>query len=186
MLSPEQLRPFKLRIEDYELLDRTGAFDEGGTELIEGMIVAVSPEMRPHTRVKNQLMLRFEGAIAATDRLLEALVEPTLSLPPHNMPQPDVLIARTDARDVYFGLQDAALVVEVGASSLRSDLGVKKLMYAEQGVPELWVVDVAGRHVHQFWSPAGGDYAETRVVPLAGELRSATMPDLAIDGSGIL
>jgi hypothetical protein len=37
-----------------------------------------------------------------------------------------------------------------------------------------------------FWSPADGDYREQRTVPLAGELRSATLPDLAIDGSGIL
>ena len=31
-----------------------------------------------------------------------------------------------------------------------------------------------------------GGYAESRVVPLEGLLASATLPDLAIDGSGIL
>ncbi|MFS0772922.1 Uma2 family endonuclease [Sphingomonas sp. 1P08PE] len=186
MLAPAEPQPFKLRIEDFELLDRAGAFEGAKVEMIEGVVVAVNAEMLPHTRLKAELMFRFRLALRALGSRYDAFVEPSLSLPPHNMPEPDILIARADATGAYFGLHDAALVVEIGATSLRGDLGVKKRMYAAQGLPEYWVVDVARREVHQFWTPAGSDYADTRLVALDGELRSATVAELAIDGAGIV
>ena len=39
------------------------------------------------------------------------------------------------------------LVVEVGASSLKDDLGRKRLMYERIGIEEYWVVDVDAREV---------------------------------------
>lgn len=51
-------------------------------------------------------------------------------------------------------------------------------------MPEYWVVDGEANQVHQFWEPRDGVYAETSVVPLAGELASATLPGLAIEASG--
>ena len=187
LLTLEDSRPIKLTVEDYVLLAGAGAFDAyRRTELIEGVIIEVNAELRPHARVKNQLMLRLSRAIEASGLAYEAFVEPTLALPPVNMPEPDVMVARYEPADDYFRLEHAMLVAEVGASSLRTDLGPKRAIYAEHGVPEYWVVDVEGRRVHQFWSPADGAYRETRTVPLAGELRSATLPALAIDGAGIL
>lgn len=41
-------------------------------------------------------------------------------------------------------------VVEVGASSLRDDLGAKRLLYERLGVAESWVVHVAERRVIAF------------------------------------
>ncbi len=42
------------------------------------------------------------------------------------------------------------LVVEVSESSLQRDRGVKLAMYAEAGVPEVWIVDIPGRHLEVF------------------------------------
>ena len=186
MQTPGDLRPFKLRIEDYELLDQAGAFDGCKVELIDGVIVAVQSEANPHVRIKNELMFRFRLALRAMGSTLDAYVEPTLSLPPHNMPEPDVLISGYDPAAKYFGLRDVAIVIEVGVSSLRGDLSDKRDMYARQGVPEYWVVAVEARQVHQFWRPEDGAYVEGRVVPLAGPLASATVPGLAVDGSGMI
>jgi len=186
MLLPTDVRPFRLTLEDYGLLAEAGAFAGRRVELIEGVIVEVNAETRQHVLVKNRLSHRLQAALEAIGAGMEAVVEPTLALPPHNMPEPDVMIVRTDAADLYFGLADVVMVVEVGVSTLASDLGLKMRMYAEQGLPEYWVVDVARREVHQFWTPAGSDYADTRLVALDGELRSATVAELAIDGAGIV
>jgi Uma2 family endonuclease len=186
MMPSSDLQPFKLRIEDYELLDRAGAFDGRRTELIEGVIVAVNSEMLPHTRIKNELMFRLRLALRDRSDPYDAYVEGSLAFAPHNMPQPDVLVARIDAKGAYFNQHDVVLVIEVGATSLRGDLGIKRTLYADQGVPEYWVVDVDGRQVHQFWTPVDGSYADSRIVPLAGALQSATLSDLTIDGRGIL
>ena len=184
---PDSPQPFPLRIEDYELLDRAGAFEGRRVELIEGVIVSVNAEYSPHMFVKNELMFRLRLALRAIGSRHDAFVEPTLALPPHSLPEPDVVVADlTPSANDYVRVRQVALVIEVGASTLRGDLGVKRRMYAAQNVPEYWVVDVNGREVNQFWTPRDGGYHETRVVPLAGELRSLTMPDLAIDGAGII
>lgn len=180
------LQPFKLRIDDYLLLDQAGVFAASKVELIEGVIVAVNAEMVAHNRLKNELMFRLRLALRALGSVLDAYVGPTLSLPPFNMPEPDVMIARYDTTHDYFGLLHVAIVIEVGASSLKGDLGGKRDMYARHGISEYWVVAVGAREVHQFWSPADGAYREQRTVPLAGPLASVTVPNLMIDGRGIL
>ena len=186
MQTPGDLRPFKLRIDDYELLDRAGAFDACKVELIDGVIVAAQSEAMPHVRIKNELMFRLRLALREMVSALEAYVGPTLALPPHNMPEPDVLISADDPAAKYFELKDVAIVIELGASSLRGDLGDKRDMYARQGVPEYWVVAVEARQVRQFWRPEDGAYAEGCAVPLAGPLASATVPGLSVDGSGMV
>ncbi len=186
MLAPGDLQPFKLRIDDYLLLDRAGVFETCRVELIEGVIVAVNAEMLPHNRLKNELMFRLRLALREQGSPFDAYVEPTLSLPPFNMPEPDVMVARHDPAQDYFGIRDVAIVIEVGASSLRTDLGSKRDMYAHQGIPEYWVVAVDAREVHLFWAADDGTYLEQRTMPLAGPIASATVPDLTIDGRGIL
>lgn len=186
MLAPEDLRPFKLRIEDYELLDGAGAFATQRVELLEGVVVAVNSEHMPHGRLKSEIMFRLRLALRAIGSDLDAYADVSMALPPHNMPEPDVLVARSDAAGDYWTGPDAAIVIEVAASTLRSDLGVKKHLYAEHGIPEYWVADIERRQVHQFWGPGDGDYLHARVMPLAGDIRSATVPDLIVNGAGIL
>ena len=83
--------PLKLTIEDYALLDDAGVFDAyQKVELIEGMLVAMNGEYRRHTVMKNELMFRLRLALLALQSPYTAMVEPTLALPPHNLPQPDV------------------------------------------------------------------------------------------------
>ncbi len=186
MLAPEDLRPFKLRIEDYELLDGAGAFAMQRVELIEGVVVTVNSEHLPHTRLKNELMFRLRIALRDRAMAFDAFVEASLALPPYDMPDADIVVADSGARGTYLGMADVAIVIEVAASSLRADLGIKKRLYATHGIPEYWVADVTGRQLHQFWAPHDGDYRDTRIVPLAGPIASVTLPDLVIDGAGIL
>lgn len=186
LMASGDLPPFKLRIEDYELLDRAGAFYGHRVQLIGGKLVVVNAQLQGHIVVKNRLSRRFQHALEGLNSPLEALVEATLALSPHDLPDPDILLAATTQARDYIQVGQAALVVEVADTSIRHDLGEKRDLYSRNAVPEYWVVDMNTRQVHQFWSIAEGSYAESRVVPLAGPLASLTMPDLVIDGSGIL
>jgi Uma2 family endonuclease len=177
----------KLRIEDFELLDRAGAFDEyGKVELIDGVIEVMNGEFRRHTYAKNELTFRLRLALEALGSERKAFCEASLALPSHNLSQPDVIVALGGVDERYYELRDVAIVIEVADSSAARDLGAKFTMYAAQGVPEYWVVALPTGELHQFWAPSDDGFAERRVVPLAGELRSATMLELAIDGRGIL
>lgn len=179
--------PFKLRIEDFELLDRGGTFEGyAKVELIDGVILAMNAEYSLHTLIKNELMFRLRLALQALTSEYTALVEPTLALPPYSLPEPDVLVTRTPSGREYFRADLVAIVIEVADSSAANDLGPKRQLYAGKGLREYWVLDLPGGRMHQFWAPEGDDYREMRTVPLDGDLRSITLPELAIDGRGLI
>lgn len=179
--------PLKLRIEDFELLNRAGVFDAyHKAELIEGVIEVMNGEFRRHSRVKSQLTFRLQLALEAIGSDFAAFSEATLALSPHNLPEPDVIVAIGGLDDRYYERRDIAIVIEVADSSITRDLGAKCAMYAHETVPEYWVVALQTGEIHQFWKPRDGRFGDHRVVPLAGEVCSATLPELTIDGRGIL
>ena len=184
----ETHRAVKLTVEYFEVLDRAGVLDRHRrAELIDGSIVEMSPMGPRHSIVMTRILLALHNSLADIGSNVTAMSAPTIAMPPHNAPEPDITLARASIdQDGYVDQSAVVLAVEISVSTLRHDLNFKRDLYARGGLPEYWVVDVDGRQVHQFWSPVDGAYAETRIVPLAGELRSATLPDLVIDGSGIL
>lgn len=177
---------FKLRLQDVELLQRAGVLDGRKVELIEGVLIAVSPQLRPHSYVKNELNHRFRMALSALGSALSAQSEATVEITPETAPETDIALTDAPMGDGYVPVASVALAIEVADTSLRRDLGEKRDIYAAAGVPEYWVVDVNKAHVHRFAEPRDGVYRAEPPIPLAGELRSLTMPDLAIDGRGIL
>ena len=187
MLAPGELNPFKLTVDAFRVLDDAGVFaGSGRAELIEGMLVAMSPQQRPHSFAKNELTYRLRVALEALGSPFAAQSEPTVALSPHSALEPDIVLTDAPRGEGYVPAVSLALAVEIADSSLRHDLGDKKSLYAHAGVPEYWVVDVAKGVVHRFWQPSDGVYRAERPVQLAGELRSLTIPDLAVDGASIL
>ena len=175
-------RAVKLRVEDYLALDRLGAFDiYGKTELIEGEIVYMNAQHRAHARIKSRLHVLLATALAELGVELEALVEGSVTMPPHNVPEPDIAITADPEGDGLIPLASLAMVVEVADTTLRSDLGLKQRIYARQGVPEYWVVDVKAGIVHQMWSPDAGRYREKRVVGFGERIAAASITGLAIE-----
>jgi Uma2 family endonuclease len=61
---------------------------------------------------------------------------------------------------------DVLLVIEVADSSLAGDLGAKMEQYARAGIPRYWVMDVAGRILHDCREPErfGRRYRKQRQV----------------------
>lgn len=59
---------------------------------------------------------------------------------------------------------DLALVVEVAETTLSHDLGLKRRVYAEAGIPVYWVIDGARAVIHVHAEPVDGDYAEIHSV----------------------
>ena len=78
-----------------------------------------------------------------------------------------------------------ALVVEVASSTLADDLGIKLRIYAAHGIPEYWVVDVEARVIHRMWSPGPKGYARRDVVGFGARIEAATIPELAVETSGL-
>ena len=171
--------PVKLRVEDYLLLDGSGAFaDYAKTELIDGEIVYMNAQHRPHARIKTELAIRLHAALQACGSDLAMLIEAALKMPPHNVPEPDILLTREPYGQGLVPLESVALVVEVADATLANDLRRKAMIYAVGGVPEYWVVDVAREMVIRMWMPAGGAYTDRDEVPLGSRIGAATIAGL--------
>lgn len=176
-------RPFsaKLTVEDYLLLDRSGAFDAyAKTELIDGRVYAVNATMSEHFIAASRLFRRLADSCDALGTGIEAWAEGSVEIAPHNVPQPDMIVTSATPAAGLAAIEAILLVVEVAATTLVRDLNRKRRVYARAGVPEYWVVNVAARVVHQMWSPAADTYAERREIPFGTPIEAATVPGLRV------
>jgi Uma2 family endonuclease len=177
--------PLKLRVEDYLALDRSGAFaDYAKTELIEGEIVFMNAQHRPHARVKMELGFGLRDAVGRVPGL-GVLIEVSIEAPPHNVPEPDIVVTSEPDGDGLVPLSSVKLIVEVADTTLRNDLERKASLYARCGVPEYWVADVNGRVIHQLWAPAGETYAERREVAFGEAVEAVTIKGLRVETAGL-
>ena len=174
--------PVKLRVEDYLALDRIGAFaDYAKTELLDGEILFMNAQHRPHARLKMALYDRLRDALHASGSNLCALVEVSIAIPPHNAPEPDIVLTSEPLGEGLVPLASVFLIVEVADTTIANDLGPKAALYARHGVPEYWVADVNARVIHQLWSPLGDAYAKRREVAFGEALAAQTLVGLQIE-----
>lgn len=172
----------KLRIEDYLLLDRSGAFDGyAKTELIDGEIFFMNAQHRPHARIKMKLYDAISAALRDSRSPLTALVEAGISVPDHGVPEPDIVLTSEPDGEGLVPLTSVALVVEVADSTLTNDLGRKVELYAVAGIPEYWVADVEAKVIHQMWAPEGAAYAQQREVAFGEPIEVATVAGLVVE-----
>jgi Uma2 family endonuclease len=147
----------------------SGVFDEDArVELIDGLLVDMSPKTRAHENAiawLNRLLVmaldadRFEVRIAAPLTIGDSEPEPDLAV-----------IARTTPRPNHPA--SATLIIEVAVSSHTRDLREKPPIYAGAGVPDYWVVDLEARCVVIHDRPRDGNYARITTVGSAGELEA--------------
>lgn len=179
-------KPVKLRVEDYMMLDDAGAFDAyGRTELIEGEVVYMNAQHRAHARIKTRLVIALAAELATRADGLEALVEGSVSMPPYNVPEPDIAVTSEPEGNGLIPLASLALVIEVADTTLRNDLTRKAMVYAREGVPEYWVVDVNGGRIHQLSEPAGESYRKRAEIEFGAIIASATIPDLNVETASL-
>ena len=78
------------------------------------------------------------------------------------------------------------LLIEVADSSLDYDRGVKRALYARNGIRELWIVNLADRQVEVCRSPGPDGYASVTVIDRGGELEPELLPGARIPVTDIL
>ncbi len=178
--------PAKLTVDDFLLLDRSGAFaDYAKTELINGTVIVVNADYSEHFKVKNRLYRRIADACDALGGDIQAWSEGSIAIPPHSVPQPDIFITGVEPRRGLVALDTVLLAIEVASTSLDHDMGRKLALYAAAGIPEYWVVDVEGRTIHQMWAPEGEAYTERRDVANGERIAAVTIEGLSVETADI-
>ncbi|GAA0315558.1 Uma2 family endonuclease [Sphingomonas oligophenolica] len=173
--------PVKLRVEDYLLLDESGAFEPyRKTELIEGEVYFVNAQHRPHALAKAELYDALRDSLRAMSSVLRPLTEASIALSAHDAPEPDIVLTNEPRGEGLIPVGSVALVVEISDTTVSSDLKRKAVIYARAGVPEYWVADVNTKLIHQMWAPADEAYAERREIAFGEPIDAATITGLSI------
>jgi Uma2 family endonuclease len=185
---PLAAAPSLLRItaEQLETMVARGAFDRlPRVELREGLLHQMSPQHFPHGIAKTDIFAALLSALAHLNLPLRILSEVSVRVSEAEVPMPDISVVRSGRYPGAVPVDQVRLAVEVSDTTLADDLGRKRTLYALGGIPEYWVVDLSARVVLQHWSPEGGAYAKSAVVPFGERLASATLPGLAIPTAGL-
>ncbi|MFF3730266.1 Uma2 family endonuclease [Streptomyces sp. NPDC002476] len=120
------------------------------TELVDGSLVFVSPQRDFHSTMIDLLM---HGLRTDAPPTMKVRREMTVVLDARNAPEPDVSVVRKDAltglEQTRFQAADVLLAVEVvSPDSEARDRDAKPQKYAAAGIPNFWLVDMAGTDHH--------------------------------------
>jgi len=179
-------RPVRLRSADYLLLHQAGAFAPyTRTELVDGGVYYVNAQHRPHALAKIELYDAIRAALRAIGSPLRPLVEASIALSLHDVPEPDIVLTSEPRGEGFVPLQSVHLVIEVSDTTVRSDIRRKVASYARAAMPEYWVVDIKARTIHQMWSPSGDIYAERCAITFGEAISAATVAGLIVDTASL-
>lgn len=175
--TPEKLR---LTVEDFLLLDESGAFDAyQRTELIDGEIYVVNAQHTRHSRFQSLLLTELNIALRALGSDLEALVQPSTRLSDHDLPEPDIVLTRYRG-DGPVPLASVALLVEVAHTSQAFDKGPKLKMYSAAGIAEYWLADVEAMIIFQHTAPGDGGFGTCHTLQVGERIAAVTIPGLEV------
>ena len=177
---------YRLRVTDYVMLHEKGSFQAQETELIDGEVFVLSPEWRPHFRIKSELLFRLRLAVEGLALPFFVGTEGSIALSDTDMPRPDILLTSEPDGDGPVPRASVPLLVEIASTTVDDDLGSKAVRYAAASIPEYWVVDLQSRKVHVMWSPEAQGYAKSCEVVIGEPLRAQTIDGLRIDTAGLL
>ncbi len=156
------------------------------TELIDGEIVAMSPQGSRHfttmRRAEKLLVAAFDAAGVACD----VRVQGPLDLGPRSQPEPDVAVVPGAMEDYEAAHPTTALlVVEISNRTLHFDQTKKLAVYARAGIAEYWIVNLIENVVEVYRDPRGATYGAKQtyaaggaIAPLAASTASVAVSDL--------
>ncbi len=171
----------RLSVAEYDRMGEAGILGpDDRVELIEGELIAMAPIGSYH--VGSVIGLNHSLVVATDGRALVSVQNP-IRLDDHNEPQPDfaLLRPREDGyRNALPGPPDILLAIEVADSSLAFDRTVKAPLYARAGIPELWIVDLAGARVLVLRDPSPEGYRDVTEVLGGTVLEPSLLPGVRV------
>lgn len=171
-----ELPVHRLDAEHYGQIVASGALDEQRVELIDGIIVEMSPHSPQHSGIIERLTKHLAGAAA------RLRVQLPIHVASDSVPEPDLaLVEESASMDRH--PSHALLVVEVAASSRAIDRGRKAELYAAAGIPTYWVIDLPMRVVEVRTDPGPAGYRTLHTFQAGDVLQSPCegVDELAVD-----
>ena len=167
------VRPHRWTLDSYLRAIEAGVFPpESRYELIKGVLVQHMSIGTPHAYGVTMLADHLRDTLPRGSSVVRS--QNPVVIKPASRPEPDAFVARGTNRDYATRDPTAAdllLVCEVADSSYDYDRTTKYALYAEAGIAEYWIVDIARRRLLVFTEPDGvGAYVRERSLGAEEEL----------------
>ena len=172
---------------EYHSLAETGILREDDrVELIEGEIYRMAP-----------IGSRHAGCVTRLNRILSGLVgkhavvyiQNPIEFGGSSELQPDLALLRFRADDYSAShptQNEVLLIIEVADTSLGFDRNVKQPIYARNGVPEFWLVDLTKNTVDIHRQPSPTGYRDIRQLRKDDRISPLALSDIELSVSEIL
>jgi Uma2 family endonuclease len=176
------LTPRTFTVAEYHRIAEAGLFDDERVELLDGIIVAMSPIGPRHWR-RHGLVVKYLNEQISD--LAFVVGNGSFPLGDRNEPEPDVaLIAPVAAEAERIPTpEEIFAMIEVAESSLPKDVGPKARLYARFGIPDYLVVDLKANIVLHYTEPHELGYGRCEQLTHGATFRLVRLPDreLTID-----
>lgn len=180
MRGPEMIEAESVRLlsrAEYERMVDLGFFEDERVELLYGRVVQMTPKGVPHESALQLLTATLVRELDA--ERFSVRIQSAFAASDGSEPEPDVAVVDAGPYNRAHPTE-AHLIIEVSASSLQIDRGIKAALYAECGVPEYWVVNVTDNVIEVYRDPEGDRYTSLQTFR-AGERISALGIDVEVD-----
>jgi Uma2 family endonuclease len=154
-------------------------------ELLEGVVVAMTPSNPPHAAAvarAYEAMLRAIGGRAHVRSQLSLVLG-------RSVPEPDLAVVPGSVGDYDTAHPTTALlVIEVADTSLKQDRLSKAAIYAAADIPEYWIVNLRDGVVERMRDPdrAGARYRDVRSIARGERLELVALPRASVAVSELL
>ena len=171
----------------YFELVRRGVLDpDDRVELLEGVIVAMSPQSPRHASAISRVADALRDTVGKRAVLR---VQTPLIAGRRSVPEPDVTLlpgTASDYDDVH--PTTALLVVEVADSSLKQDRLTKCAIYAANGIPEYWLVNLRDDciEVSRALDRQRRRFRQTLIARRGDKIEIAAFPGVSVSVDGLL
>jgi Uma2 family endonuclease len=174
-LNPE-LRKFTYR--DLLDMERAGIIGEDEhIELLGGQIYKMTIKP-PHAMAVSILAQKFSVAFDGKAQVIpQNPLRLSDDLDDTELPQPDVMLVKNQLYLDHPKPADVLLLVEVSDSTLTKDRTLKLPLYAQVGIPEVWIVNLVQRRIEVYTGPKESDYQRYVFHDLTAELAPSAFPD---------
>jgi Uma2 family endonuclease len=165
----------RIDTETYNRMVATGALADEPVELLEGLLVEMSRQGPGHYAA----IVRLTRHLAAARAWLG--VQGPLEVEPDSEPEPDLTLIEGDFSSERLPRR-ALLVVEVSVTTHSKDRLRKGPIYARNGVPTYWLVDVPRRAIEVRSEPGREGYRRCEVFKPGDHVPSPAegVPDLDV------
>ena len=175
---------YKWSVAEYHHMIETGLLEGKPVELLEGEIIRMSPEGIPHS-FTNRSIDHYLRQLLQDKALISEAHPITLD---NSEPEPDIAVVRLP--DTRYAThhpypQDIYWLIEVADRTLKKDLEEKSVIYARNGIPEYWVIDLPHRKLWVLKQPQNNQYQNCSELT-TGTIKPVAFPNIDVEINKLL